>query len=284
MHPDVIESGSNSTKAVIGVDIGSISSKAVILSSAGMLSWAIIPSRGNLSAAADEVVSQVLAKAGLSVGDIGYVVATGYGAASTSLARQSVSDISCQGRGVSHLFPSVRTAVDIGGQFSRAFRVDNKGRTVAFVLSEKCAAGSGRLLQVIARVLQVDLQELGTLSLKSKNKVDFTTGCAVFNESEAISRIAEGALKEDIAAGVHRALAGKIQSLAERLGFEPDYALVGGGAKNIGLVRSIEERMGIKALVPDEPQLVAALGAALIAEEKAGMKSSINGEKTKGGS
>ncbi len=283
MCPSAIDDGSNSTKAVIGVDIGSISSKAVILSNTAILSWAIVPSVGNYRAVADEVVSQVLAKAGLSVGDIGYVVATGYGAASASLANQSVNDISCQGRGVSYLFPSVRTAVDIGGQFSRAFRVDNKGRTVAFVLSEKCAAGSGRLLQVIARVLHVDIQELGELSLKSKNKVNFTTGCAVFNESEAVSRIAEGALKEDIAAGIHRALAAKLQSLVERLRFEPDCALVGGGAKNIGLVRSIEEKLGINALIPHEPRLVAALGAALIAEEKAGMQPAVNREKTKRG-
>jgi len=282
MCPGAIESSSNPTKAVIGVDIGSISSKAVILSDAGILSWAIVPSRGNLRTAADEVVSQALVKASLSVVDISHVVATGYGAANASLANQLANDISCQGIGVSYLFPSVRTVVDIGGQFSRAFRVDNEGRTVAFVLSEKCAAGSGRLLQVIARVLQVDVQELGELSLKSNNKVDFTTGCAVFNESEAVSRIAEGALKEDIAAGVHRALAAKIQSLVERLGFEPDCALVGGGAKNIGLVRSIEERLGINVLIPHEPQIVAALGAALIAEEKSGTKSTVSQEKTKG--
>jgi predicted CoA-substrate-specific enzyme activase len=283
MCPGAIDGGSNSTKAVIGVDIGSISSKAVILSNNGILSWAIVPSVGNYRAAADEVVTRALAKAGLSVEDIGYVVATGYGAASASLANQSASDITCQGRGVSYLFPSVRTVVDIGGQFSRASRVDSEGRTVAFTLSEKCAAGSGRLLQVIARVLHVDIQELGELSMKSKNKVDFTTGCAVFNESEAVSRIAEGASKEDIAAGIHRALAAKIQSLVERLRFEPDCALVGGGAKNTGLVRSIEEGLGINALVPHEPQLAAALGAALIAEEKAGMESTVNRKETKRG-
>ena len=261
MHPN------ENMQAVMGVDIGSISSKAVILSGADIISWAIIPSRGKLAAAADEVVNQALARASITAGDVGCVVATGYGAASVSLASQQVNDLSCQGRGIGYLFPSVRTAVDIGGQFTRAFRVDNEGRTVAFVLSEKCAAGSGRLLQVIARVLQVDVGELGELSLKSKKRVDFTTGCAVFNESEAVSRIAEGASREDIAAGVHRALAAKVQSLVERLGFEPDCALAGGGAKNIGLVRSIEERLQIKALVPHEPQLVAALGAALMARE-----------------
>ncbi len=261
MHPN-----ENST-AVMGVDIGSISSKAVILSGADIISWAIIPSRGRLAAAADEVTSQALDRAGLTAKDIGYVVATGYGSASVPAASQQVNDLSCQGRGIAYLFPSARTAVDIGGQFSRAFRVDNEGRTVAFVLSEKCAAGSGRLLQVIARVLQVDIAEVGELSLKSRKRVDFTTGCAVFNESEAVSRIAEGASKEDIAAGIHRSLAAKVQSLVERLGFQPDLALAGGGAKNIGLVRSIEERLGVTALVPHEPQLVAAIGAALIARE-----------------
>ena len=268
MCPVAFDAGSVFAKDVVGVDIGSTVSKAVVFSDYSILSWAIIPSGGNYRAAADEVVSRALAKADMSIKGIAYVVATGYGAASVSLANRSVNDISCQGRGISYLCTSVRTVVDIGGQFSRAFRVDNEGRTVAFVLSEKCAAGSGRLLQVIARVLQVDIGEIGELSLKSKKKVDFTTGCAVFSESEAVSRIAEGAVKEDIAAGVHRALAAKIESLVERLGFEPDFALVGGGAKNIGLVRSIEERLGINVLIPDEPQIVAALGAALIAEEK----------------
>jgi len=233
---------------------------------------------------AEEVVSQALAKADISTESIAYVVATGYGAANVSLANQSVSDITCQARGISYLLPSVRTVVDIGGQFSRVFRVDSEGRAVNFVLSEKCAAGSGRLLQVIARVLQVDIEEMGELSLKSKKKIDFTTGCAVFSESEAVSRIAEGATKEDVTAGIHRALAAKIQSLVERLGFEPDCALVGGGAKNIGLVKSIDERLGVSVLVPQEPQIVAALGAALIAREKANSgESHRQSQKTKGG-
>ena len=177
------------------------------------------------------------------------------------------------GRGISYLFPSVRTVVDIGGQFSRAFKIDRDGRLLTFVLSEKCAAGSGRLLQVIARVLQVDVQELSVLSLQSKNKVNFTTGCAVFNESEAISRIAEGASKEDIAAGINLALAFKIQSLMDRIGIEPDYALTGGGAKNIGLVNNIENLLKVKLFIPDEPQIIAALGAALIARDMVNPKS-----------
>jgi (R)-2-hydroxyacyl-CoA dehydratese activating ATPase len=260
-------------KAVMGVDIGSITSKAVIFAHNAIVSWAIISSGGNTSTAAIEVINQVLSKAGLTDTDITYTIATGYGAANVLSANQSSSDISCHGRGISYLFPSVRTVVDVGGQFSRAFKIDRDGRLLTFVLSEKCAAGSGRLLQVIARVLQVDVHELGVLSLKSKNNVNFTTGCAVFNESEAISRIAEGTSKEDIAAGINQALAFKIQSLMDRIGIEPDYALAGGGAKNIGLVKNIENLLKVKLFIPDEPQIVAALGAALIAREIVNSKS-----------
>jgi len=121
---------------------------------------------------------------------------------------------------------------------------------------------------VIARVLQIDLKEIGELSLKSKKRIDFNTGCAVFAETEVVSRVAEGARKEDILAGMHRALAAKIQVLVERVGLKRDCALIGGGAKDIGLVKSIEEKLGFNLLVPEEPQIIAALGAALIAEEK----------------
>jgi len=252
-----------------GIDIGSAFSKAVVVTGSELVSYYIIPSGGNYKLAADEVAGRALSEAKLSFNDIAYVVATGYGAANVAFSNQVATDIACQSRGVYNLFPSARTVIDIGGQFSRVFKVGEGGRATAFVLSEKCAGGSGRFLQVIARVLQIDLKEIGQLSLKSKNKLDFNTGCAVFAESEAISRIAEGASKEDILAGVHRALAAKVQNLVERVGLEPDCALIGGGAKDIGLVRSIEEGLGLSLLVPEEPQIVAALGAALIAKEKA---------------
>ncbi len=267
MRPAPDDVVSNVTHHVIGVDIGSTFSKAVVLSENGIRSWAIMPTKGRYQALADEVVRRALTEAKTSPESIACTVATGYGAANVSPADRTANDISCQGKGVSYLFPSARTVVDIGGQFSRVFRIDGDGRVLDFVLSEKCAAGSGRLLQVIARVLQVDIGEMGELSLKSRNKVDFTTGCAVFSETEAVSRVAEGALKEDIAAGINRALASKVQILVERIGCTPDCALAGGGAKNIGLVRDIEERLGIKTLIFEEPQIIAALGAALIARD-----------------
>jgi predicted CoA-substrate-specific enzyme activase len=254
---------------VAGIDIGSAFSKAVVMAKSEIISYHVMPSGGNYKLTAEQVTGEALTKAKLSFEDIDYAVATGYGAANVSFSNQVVTDISCQGRGICYLFPSARTVIDIGGQFTRVFRVDDRGRATAFLLSEKCAAGSGRFLQVIARVLQIDLEDLGELSLKSQSEVDFNTGCAVFAESEAVSRIAEGAAKEDILAGLHRTLAAKIQTMVERLGIEPDCALVGGGAKDIGLVKSIEESLACSLLVPEEPQIVAALGAALIAEEKA---------------
>ncbi len=253
---------------VAGIDIGSAFSKAVVMSEDKIISYQVIPSAGDYRLNADDVAGKALEKAKLSLADIGYTMATGYGAANVSFAGETVTDISADGRGVSYLFPQARTVVDIGGQFTKVFKVDEGGKPTTFLLSEKCAAGSGRFLQIIARVLQVELEDIGELSLKSKKKVDFNTGCAVFAESEAISRIAEGTAKEDILAGLHRTLAAKIETMVERVGIEPDCALIGGGAKDIGLVKSIEERLGRRLLIPEEPQIVAALGAALIAGEK----------------
>lgn len=251
-----------------GVDIGSAFSKVAVVSGE-LVAYHIIPSGGNYKLTAAETIKEALAKAKLSAKDIAYTVATGYGASSVPSANEIITEISCQANGISYLFPSVRTVIDIGGQFSRVFKVDDRGKAVAFVLSEKCAAGSGRFLQVIARVLQIDLTEIGPLSLKSEKRVDFNTGCAVFAESEAISRVAEGSEKEDILAGIHRAMAAKTMNLVERVGLELDCALIGGGAKDIGLVKSIAEILDLGLLVPEEPQIVAALGAALIAQEKA---------------
>lgn len=234
-----------------------------------------LPSGGNYRLVAAEVLKEALSRARLPASSIKYTVATGYGAASVAAAGDTGHEITCGARAVSCLFPSVRTVVDLGAQFSRVFRVDGEGRAAAFVLSEKCAGGSGRFLQVMARMLQIDLSEIGPLSLASRQRIDFATGCAVFAESETVSRIAEGARKEDILAAVHRAISAKVANLVERVGPEPDFALIGGGARDIGLVKSLEEKLGAGLIVPDEPQIMAALGAALLAGEKAGAVSGL---------
>ena len=165
------------------------------------------------------------------------------------------------------LFPSARTVIDVGAQFSKVIALDERGKVANFILNEKCAGGSGKFLQVIARILHMDLEEIGPLSSASTKPVEFTTGCAVFAESEAVSRIAEGALPADILAGVHKAMASKIANLVVRLGLREHCALTGGGAKDAGLVKAIEKELEVTLLVPQNPQITAALGAALLAIE-----------------
>ena len=248
-----------------GVDIGAAFTKALVLGDQGPVAYSIIPSGGDYAAAARKAVAQALGEAGLAAEALRATVATGVGAPKAPWAQVVVSDITCQGWGVHHLFPEVRTIIDIGGQATKVVKVDGEGRALDFVINEKCAAGSGRFLQVIARVLRLDFQDLGPLSLQARNPVEFSTGCAVFAESEAVSRIAEGARKEDLLAGVHQALAAKVFSLVQRVGLEKEIALTGGGAKDTGLVRSLEEQLKLKLWVPPEPQITAALGAALLA-------------------
>ena len=253
---------------VLGIDIGSGFSKAVVCAGSTILSHAIMPSGGSYKETAGKVVHEALTKASLSFQDISYAVATGYGAATVDFCDESVTDISCHATGVHHLFPSVRTVIDIGAQFSKVMRLDEAGRVANFILNEKCAGGSGKFLQVIVRMLHVDLEEIGELSLTARKPVEFTTGCAVFAESEAVSRVAEGALVEDILAGIHKAMAAKIVNLVVRTGLIKDCAVTGGGAKDIGLVKTLEAELGTGVFVPDEPQITAAYGAALFAGKR----------------
>lgn len=253
---------------VIGIDIGSAFSKVVILGDDNIVACHVTPSGKNYRETASAIINIALEKAALSRQDISIILPTGYGAENVLDASQSVTEITCQARGISHLFPSARTVIDLGGQSTTVIKMGEGGLVFDFVVSEKCAAGSGRFLQVMARVLGVSLEELGPLSLKSKKVVQFTTGCAVFTESEVISRIAEGERKEDILAGVHAAIATKVATLVERAGKEADCVMTGGAAKDIGLVKNVEERLGLQLLVPEKPQITAALGAAVIARER----------------
>jgi predicted CoA-substrate-specific enzyme activase len=159
----------------------------------------------------------------------------------------------------------VKTVIDVGDLYTKVLRINSNGSVHNFLLSGKCAGGSGRILQVIAKVLQIKVEEIGELSLKSQKRVEFNTGCAVFAESEAISRLSQEVKKEDLLAGIHRALAAQIESLVERMGVELDVAIVGGGARDVGLVQALKEIRGHDILVPQNPHMTAALGAAIIA-------------------
>jgi len=251
----------------LGIDIGSYSSKGICLNHHHPLASFDCLSRGDFRATAEKIKEELLLRSGRREREISWTVATGFGAQLVSYAKEIKTDILCLAKGVASIFPFVRTVVDIGDLYTKIVRIDGRGGIHNFLLSGKCAGGSGRILLVMAKVLQIQVEEIGELSLRSKKRVDFHTGCAVFLESEAISRIAEGEWKEDLLAGLHRALAAQIHSLMERVGIEKEIALVGGGARDAGLVQAFQEVLGYEVVVPPQPHMVAALGAALLARE-----------------
>jgi (R)-2-hydroxyacyl-CoA dehydratese activating ATPase len=250
----------------MGIDIGSGTSKGVITSDGNVRADFIIHSGVNYRKAAEKVREGLLSQLGLRPEHIAFTVVTGQSAA-VPIGDAQVVDIRCCARGINKLFPEARTVIDVQGQSSQVIRISEQGQVINFAVGEKCASGSGRFLDVIANVLQIDLKDMGAISLKSKSPVAFTTGCAVFGESEVVSRVADGVPVEDILAGVHKALADRISALADRVGLEEPCAISGGGALNIELKTRIEEKLKVKLLVPLQPQMVNALGAAVIAEE-----------------
>lgn len=251
----------------MGIDIGSKTTKGVIIKDGKLVAYHLLTSGINYGVAAQKLQEELLTKAALSADDINYTVATGQGSGNVSFRNQQATDTRCCARGINSIFPSARTIIDVQALSSQVIRLSERGQVTNFAVSEKCATGSGRFLEVMANVLQVDLEDIGPLSLKSRKPVTFTTSCAVFGESEAISRVAEGIAREDILAGVHQALANKISALINRVGLEKDCAISGGGGLDEGLIKSIEEKMGVKLLVPPHPRIVTALGAAIMAEE-----------------
>jgi predicted CoA-substrate-specific enzyme activase len=252
----------------LGIDIGSGTSKGVVTRDGELAASHTLVSGVNYRVTAGQLREELLARVGLGAGDIAATVTTGHGAGVIPFESRQVPDIQCCARGINSIFPMVRTVIDVQGQSSQVIRVDEKGRVVNFAGSEACASGSGCFIEVIANVLQVELKDIGPLSLRSETPVIFTTGCAVFGESEAVSRISEGIPVEDILSGVHKALAEKISALAERVGLQEPCAISGGGGLNIGLVKKLEEQ-GMKLLIPPQPQIINALGAAITAGEQA---------------
>jgi (R)-2-hydroxyacyl-CoA dehydratese activating ATPase len=254
--------------AVIGIDMGSARLKAVVLRDGVRVSALACPSGGNFAVTAENARQRLLTEAGLNADAIHFITATGYGSGAIDFSNETITDLTCHCKGVHALLPAVRTIMDVGDLSSKVFHVDENGHLQNFVMSGKCAGGSGRVLTVMAKVLRLKMEEMGELSLTSRNRIEFNTGCLVFAESEAVSRVAEGVAREDLLAGVHRALAAQLRGLAERIGIEAPIGLVGGGARNIGLVKALEEVLGTGIRVPEEPHMTAALGAALLAAGK----------------
>ena len=249
----------------IGIDIGSAYSKGVIIEGPEVVASHVLISGSDYRAAAGAIRAELLKGAGLKEDDIARTAATGCGADSVGFAERKASDLVCAARGMNRLFPQARTAIDVGSQSSRVIRLSPDGTVTNFAVTEKCAAGGGRFVEVIANVLRVYLPGFGPLAARSRSPVIFSTGCAVFGETEAITRISEGIPGEDIAAGVIKALASKIASLARKVGLEEPCAVCGGGALITPLIQAIEDELKVRLLVPPRPQVVAALGAAIIA-------------------
>jgi len=258
----------------IGIDIGSAYSKGVIIKGFEIVASHIIISGANYRTSAETIRAELIRQVDLTLDDIANTVATGSGADNVYFASQKASDIVCTARGINNVFPQARTVIDVASQSTRVIRLNEEGIVTNFTVSEKCAAGGGRFIEVIANVLRIDLSDFSPLAARSKTPITFNTGCAVFGESEAITRISEGIPKEDIAAGVNKALASKISSLVKKLKLEEPCAICGGGALNIALVKTIEGELNTTLLVPPHPQIITALGAAIIATTSATLESS----------
>ena len=246
-----------------GLDIGSTMTKAVILAGETMIASVIGPTGPEHRRLAGRVIEEALRKAGIAFGDLAFVVATGYGRINVPFADKQVTEITCHARGLHSLLPSARTVVDIGGQDSKGIKIKD-GKVAGFVMNDKCAAGTGRFLDVIAEALGVPLEKLGELSLSADKPAEISNTCTVFAEHEVTSKLAAGESIPNLIAGIHDAIAVRIYALVAKLKIEPDIAVTGGGAKNVGLVKSLEARFGCPLLVPPEPLLTGALGAALI--------------------
>lgn len=258
------------TVYVLGIDSGSTSTNVAVLDGdRELVASEVIRTGARASDSARRAFDAVLDKAGLSPDDLSLVVSTGYGRVSVDFADIDVTEISCHGKGAWYFNQNVRTILDIGGQDSKAIRLDEAGEVAEFVMNDKCAAGTGRFLEAMARTLEVDISELGSLSFRSKRDVEISSMCTVFAESEVISLIADDVDKEDIAHGVHAAIAGKAFSLMKRVGLEPGFMMTGGVAKNPGVVAAVEKLLGGEKLyICEEPEIVGAVGAALFGLER----------------
>ena len=252
---------------VCGLDIGAATTKAVILNDNKIISYAVLPTGQSVKLVTDNVIDEAIKKDGLSISGFEYVVSTGYGRHSVSFADQAISEIICHARGANFLLPSVRTVIDIGGQDSKMIALDGGGNVTNFVMNDKCAAGTGRFIEVMAHVLEVSLEDMGKLSLNSQKPSLISSTCTVFAESEVVSLRAKGEPRENLIAGIHKGIASRTATMGRAIGFSKDVAFTGGVAKNVGVKRELENAIGIQINVPEEPQIVGALGAALLADD-----------------
>ncbi|MBN2239485.1 MAG: 2-hydroxyglutaryl-CoA dehydratase [Dehalococcoidales bacterium] len=253
---------------VAGIDIGAGTAKMVILENDSVVSSAVIPVRGNVLKAVEEVTDMALDGTGLSIGGLGYVVSTGYGRDVVPFAHYSTTEIICHATGIHFLMPHIKTIIDIGAQDSKVIRINDEGKVTNFMMNDKCAAGTGRFLEVMANVLGLELSEMGPSALTSKNPCTISSTCTVFAETEVIALRAQGKAVEDLVEGIHRAMVSRLLVMSSQIRLDQETAFTGGVAKNIGVQKVIEELGNVQCTIPIEPQETGALGAALIARTR----------------
>jgi predicted CoA-substrate-specific enzyme activase len=252
----------------LGIDIGSLSGKAVVLEDGRIRGQEVILTGPDSVETAEEVTRRALARAGCSLAEMDFTVSTGYGRIVVPYADKNVSEISCHARGAAHLFPGVRTILDMGGQDCKAIRCEPGGKVADFAMNDKCAAGTGRFLQSAAAALEMDLADLGPTALRGQRPVNISTTCTVFAESEVLSWLAKGKKIEDILLGVHRSIASRSIALLRRVGIEGQITFTGGVTKNNAMVAVLNDMLKAELNVSDESHYIGALGAALFALER----------------
>ncbi len=248
-----------------GIDIGSITTKIAILEDNVVKAAEVGFTGYNAEKAWRTLMEEISSKYEITESDISRIIATGYGRNQVSIADKAVTEITCHAAGAHFLNPHIRSIIDIGGQDSKSIVIDENGRVIDFTMNDKCAAGTGRFLEVMARALEVDLDNFGDISLQAPSPAKISSLCTVFAESEVISLISKGESRENIIAGIHESIASRVSSMAKRVGVKAPVMMTGGVAKNVGVVRAMENKLGIDIEVSENAQVNGAIGAAVLA-------------------
>ena len=248
-----------------GIDVGSVATKAVIIKDDKIIGKAKVLTGFEQKEAATEALEEAIGNAGISRSDINRIGATGAGANTVDFAEKTFEDVVADAAGANFIFPQARTVIDIGGEESRGIFIDGTGQVIDFALNEKCAAGTGAFIEAMARALEIEVEDIGELSLSSKEELQINAQCIIFAESEVVSLIHAETSKPDIARAVHEGIATRVVSMVRRSGIEDAVAVIGGVAYNKGFVDRLKARLGRDVLIPDDPQIVGAAGAAKLA-------------------
>lgn len=249
----------------VGIDIGSITAKAAVLNEAHILGTEVIFTGYNAKKAGRSVLDSLLERLDAGASDIQTIVATGYGRNTVDFADKAITEITCHGAGAYFIDPEIRFIIDVGGQDSKVIRINEAGKVVDFAMNDKCAAGTGRFLEVMARAMEVDLDEFGDMFLNAAQPAKISSICTVFAESEVISLISKGETRENIIAGIHESVAARISAMAKRVGVVEPVMMTGGVARNIGVVKALEAKLGTSIRVSEHAQVNGAIGAAILA-------------------